>query len=178
MSEPDKYTPGPADRAWVKKEGDKWTLVVVRELAHPPAKVWEALTKPEHLSEWAPYDADRSLGAVGPVKLTTIGAPTTLVTETRVTRADAPKDTTKDTKSPDHKLVYSGKAMGTLVQVWFWTDDEAKAALGASAVFAEMKRLAGFMDEVAKSQDENVLARIAAEVKELCAAFPAPGLLV
>ncbi len=50
--------------------------------------------------------------------------------------ADAPKE-----KSPDHKLVYTGKAMGTLVQVWFWTDDDTKAAAGANAVFAEMKRL-------------------------------------
>ena len=31
--------------------------------------------------------------------------------------------------------------MGTNVSVWFWTDDEAKAAKAAEAVFAEMKRL-------------------------------------
>jgi len=92
MSDPEEYTPGPADRAWVKKEGEDWTLVLVRELRHPPAKVWEALTDPAHLSEWAPFDADRNLGAVGPVKLTTVGAPTPLVSETRVTRAEAPRE--------------------------------------------------------------------------------------
>jgi glycine hydroxymethyltransferase len=43
---------------------------------------------------------------------------------------------------------------------------------------AEMKKLAGWMDEVAKTQDEAVLARIAGEVKELCKGFPAPGLSV
>jgi len=43
---------------------------------------------------------------------------------------------------------------------------------------AEMKRLAGFMDDVAKSQSDDVISRVAAEVKELCAGFPAPGLLV
>ncbi|MBL9022134.1 MAG: serine hydroxymethyltransferase [Myxococcales bacterium] len=42
----------------------------------------------------------------------------------------------------------------------------------------EMKRLAAWMDEVAKSQDPAVLDRIAAEVKEMCAGFPAPGLSV
>lgn len=42
----------------------------------------------------------------------------------------------------------------------------------------EMKKLASWMDEVAKSQDEAVLARIAGEVKELCKGFPAPGLTV
>ena len=39
--------------------------MLVRELRHPPAKVWRALTEPEQLREWAPFDADRSLGTVG-----------------------------------------------------------------------------------------------------------------
>ncbi len=43
---------------------------------------------------------------------------------------------------------------------------------------AEMKLLAGWMDEVAQSQDAETLARIANEVKELCKGFPAPGLLI
>ena len=91
MSTREKYVPGPASGAHVDKAGEKWTLVHVRELKHPPAKVWTALTDPEHLREWAPYDADRSLGAVGPVALTTIGSPQQQVTETRVRRAEAPK---------------------------------------------------------------------------------------
>jgi len=92
MINSEKYEPGPADRAWVKKDGENWTLVLVRELRHPPARVWEALTDPAHLSEWAPFDADRNLGAVGPVKLTTVGAPKPLVSETQVKRADAPRE--------------------------------------------------------------------------------------
>ena len=55
-------------------------------------KVWQALTELAHLREWAPFDADRSLGRVGAaVKLTTVGAPKPHVTEATVTRADAPK---------------------------------------------------------------------------------------
>jgi thiamine biosynthesis lipoprotein len=46
---------------------------------------------------------------------------------------------------PDRKFVYNGSAMGTIVSVFLWTDDEAKAAKGAEAVFAEMKRLDGVM---------------------------------
>ena len=69
-----QYTPGAAYGAEVRKEGEKWTLVLVRELPHPPAKVWTAITDPEHLREWAP-----------------VGAPKPHVTETRVTRADAPR---------------------------------------------------------------------------------------
>jgi uncharacterized protein YndB with AHSA1/START domain len=91
MSSREKYAPGPAAGAEVQKDGEKWTLVLVRELRHPPEKVWQALTDPAQLREWAPFDADRSLGAVGPVTLSTVGAPTPHVTETRVTRADVPR---------------------------------------------------------------------------------------
>jgi uncharacterized protein YndB with AHSA1/START domain len=91
MSSRENYAPGAASGAEVRKEGDKWTLVLVRDLTHPPAKVWKALTDPAHLREWAPYDSDQNLGAVGTAKLTTVGAPTPLVSETQVKRADAPK---------------------------------------------------------------------------------------
>ena len=91
MTNREQYAPGAASGAEVRKDGDKWTLVLVRELRHPPATVWRALTEPEQLREWAPFDADRGLDTTGPVKLSTVGAPTTQVSETRVTRADPPK---------------------------------------------------------------------------------------
>lgn len=92
MSNLGLYTPGPAFGAQIQKDGEKWTLVLVRELHHPPEKVWLALTDPAHLHEWAPFDADGNLGAVGAmVNLTTVGAPTLHITETTVTRADAPE---------------------------------------------------------------------------------------
>jgi uncharacterized protein YndB with AHSA1/START domain len=91
MNSQEPYTPGPAAPARIQKDGDKWTLVLTRDLAHSPAKVWKALTEPDELRAWAPYDADRSLGAAGTVKLTTIGAPVLHVTECQVRRADASK---------------------------------------------------------------------------------------
>lgn len=92
MDSGEHYVPGAAFGAEVRKDGEKWTLVLVRDLRHPPAKVWQALTDPEHLREWAPFDADRNLGTLGAtVKLATVGAPTPHVTETQVTRADAPR---------------------------------------------------------------------------------------
>lgn len=92
MTERDQYTPGPARDAEIQKDGENWRLVLVRELRHNPEKVWQALTDPAQLREWAPFEADRSLGSAGAtVKLTTVGAPQPHVTETTVTRADAPK---------------------------------------------------------------------------------------
>lgn len=91
MSGRETYRPGPAAGAAVRKDGEQWTLVLVRELRHPPEKVWQALTDPAELREWAPFDADRSLAAAGPVELSTVGMPTPQVCATQVTRADAPK---------------------------------------------------------------------------------------
>jgi uncharacterized protein YndB with AHSA1/START domain len=90
MSSRENYKPGPARGVEIRKNGDDWTLIVVRELQYPPAKVWQALTDPAQIREWAPYEADRSLGAVGPVTLTTVGIPKPVISQTRVTRADAP----------------------------------------------------------------------------------------
>lgn len=42
----------------------------------------------------------------------------------------------------------------------------------------EMQKLADFMARVAKDQSPETLDEIAAEVRELCSAFPAPGLMV
>jgi len=88
MIDRERYTPGPASGAEVRKDGEKWTLILVRELRHSPEKVWQALTEPAHLREWAPFEIAGSLGTVGTVKLAWVGRPTPL--ETTVTRADAP----------------------------------------------------------------------------------------
>lgn len=86
------YEPGPANIAHVEKDGGTWTLVLVKQLRHSPATVWDALTDPARLREWAPFDANGHLGTAGAtVTLTTVGAPSPHVTETTVTRADRPQ---------------------------------------------------------------------------------------
>ena len=91
MKNRENYVPGPAAGAEVRKDGDPWTLVLVRQLRHPPERVWQALTDPAHLREWAPFDADGNLATSRRVKLTTVGAPTPMVSETTVSRAEAPR---------------------------------------------------------------------------------------
>jgi uncharacterized protein YndB with AHSA1/START domain len=90
MTDRKQYTPGPASGAQVLKGGDNWTLILVRELRHAPERVWEALTDPAHLREWAPFDADGSLAKLGTVKLSTLGSPAPQVSAATVRRADAP----------------------------------------------------------------------------------------
>jgi uncharacterized protein YndB with AHSA1/START domain len=64
--------PGPPAGATVVPGGDRWTLVFVRDLRHPPARVWTALTDPAEIDRWAPYAAERDLGTTGDVVLTMV----------------------------------------------------------------------------------------------------------
>jgi uncharacterized protein YndB with AHSA1/START domain len=66
------FDPGPLADARVVPSGDQWTLIFLRELRHPPAAVWRALTDPAALDQWAPFRADRGLGAVGSATLTSV----------------------------------------------------------------------------------------------------------
>lgn len=79
---------GPANLARIQKEGDEWALVLTKELRHSPEKVWKALTDPEQIRQWAPYDADRDMGKPGVVNLTIVGMPDSQTSETPITRAE------------------------------------------------------------------------------------------
>jgi uncharacterized protein YndB with AHSA1/START domain len=119
MTDRQQYTPGPASGAEVRKDGEQWTLVLVRDLRHPPERVWQALTDPAHLREWAPFDADGSLSTVGAtVKLTTVGAPTPHVTETKITRADAPTVLEYNWGGQDIRWELEALGGGTRLTLW------------------------------------------------------------
>jgi len=143
MSSHEQYAPGAASGAEVRKDGDTWTLVLVRDLSHPPAKVWEALTDPEQLREWAPFDADRNLGTVGTAKLSTVGAPTPQVTETQVKRADAPKALEFNWGGQDIRWQLEPLGDGTRLTLWHNIDRRfiAMGAAGWHICFDVLERL-------------------------------------
>ncbi len=117
MTDREQYMPGPAYGAQVRKKGlqdkDKWTLILVRELRHAPEKVWEALTDPAQLREWAPFVVDGNMGIVGnTVKLTWVGNPIPI--DTRVTQADAPNVL----EFGDIRWQLEGIGSGTRLTLW------------------------------------------------------------
>lgn len=117
MNQP--YSAGPAQGAQVKKEGDRWTLILVRELRHPVEKVWQALTDPVHLREWAPFDPDGSLATQGSqVKLSTVGAPNPQVSETTITRAEAPHLLEYNWGGNDLRWQLEAQGTGTRLTLW------------------------------------------------------------
>jgi len=116
MTDREHYVPGPASGARVRKDGDTWTLILMRELRHPPAMVWEALTDPAHLSEWAPFDADRNLAAVGPVKLSMTG--TKQIVDTAVKRAESPRLLEYNWGGSDLRWELEPLGRGTRLTLW------------------------------------------------------------
>ena len=144
MSIRENYSPGPATAARVEKDGDNWKLVVVKELNHPPEKVWEAITDPAQLREWAPFDADGNLSTTGAtVKLTTVGAPKEHITETTITRAEAPKLLEYKWGAFETRWELQRTDKGTLLTLWANIDRRfiAMGAAGWHLCFDVMEHL-------------------------------------
>jgi uncharacterized protein YndB with AHSA1/START domain len=86
------FDPGPAaEVAYTATEDGRWTLRFVRDLHHPPERVWRMLTEPGHLARWAPYTADRDLGTTGPAVLSMIDGETPHPLAAEVLVADRPR---------------------------------------------------------------------------------------
>ena len=88
---PTTFDPGPLVDVKYEAEGERWTLVFAKTLPHPPDKVWAALTEPGQLGEWAPFTADRDLGAPGDATLTMIDRDASQDLPATVIRAQAPE---------------------------------------------------------------------------------------
>jgi uncharacterized protein YndB with AHSA1/START domain len=82
---------GPARDATVEPDGARWALIFVRDLRHPPAKVWAALTDPARLDQWAPFAAARDLSVTGDTTLAMVDGPDRTDLPATVRRADAPE---------------------------------------------------------------------------------------
>jgi uncharacterized protein YndB with AHSA1/START domain len=118
MNDRQTYAPGPAAGAKIEKGKDQWTLVLVRDLRHAPPKVWQALTDPAQLKEWAPFDSDGLLTTGATVKLTTVGAPSPHVVETKIKRADAPKLLEFNWGGGDMRWELEPREGGTRLTLW------------------------------------------------------------
>ena len=76
--------------AHAESTADGWVLVLRRQLRHPPAAVWAALTEPDRLEQWAPFTTGRSLAEPGELTLTMVDGDTRTDLPATVTRADPP----------------------------------------------------------------------------------------
>jgi uncharacterized protein YndB with AHSA1/START domain len=52
----------------LERGNGNWRLRFVRNLPHPPEKVWRALTEPQHLEAWFPTTIDGELKAGAPLR--------------------------------------------------------------------------------------------------------------
>ncbi len=66
------FDPGPLHEVSARQDGGGWILEFTLDLPHSRERVWQALTDPEELAQWAPFTADRSLDRTGAAVLTMI----------------------------------------------------------------------------------------------------------
>ncbi|MEU0549991.1 SRPBCC family protein [Micromonospora sp. NPDC005979] len=86
----DAFRPSPPGKAYTEHADSGATLVLVRDLRHPPSAVWAALTEPAQLAQWAPFLADRDLGSPGTAVLTLVDGETTADQTAVVRHAEPP----------------------------------------------------------------------------------------
>ncbi|MCW3838941.1 SRPBCC family protein [Micromonospora yasonensis] len=86
----DSFRPGPLAEVARVPADEGWDLVFVRDLRHPPEKVWAALTEPDQLAQWAPFLASRDLGAPGEATLSTIDGKQSYPEQATVRQAERP----------------------------------------------------------------------------------------
>jgi uncharacterized protein YndB with AHSA1/START domain len=133
MNTPRVYEPSEGGDARIMREdGDTWGLIIVRQLRHAPALVWDALTDPAQLREWAPFDANGNLAVPGTkVTLTTVNAGATIESETTVIRAEPPRLLVYRWGGNDMRWELEPKGTGT--QLTLWTRiDHRYIAMGAA----------------------------------------------
>lgn len=132
MADGERYEPGPAGGARIlRQDGDTWGLVLERVLRHAPEVVWEALTDPEQLRAWAPFDADGPLGATGNrARLTTVNAGGT-ASECVVTRAEEPRLLIYNWGENEMRWELEPEGSGTRLTLWT-SIDRRYIAMGAA----------------------------------------------
>ena len=140
------YVPGPAAGARIDRQGTAWTLVLVRDLKHPPELVWDALTDPAQLRAWAPFDADANLGTAQTARLTTVGAPAAYaVTETVITRAEKPRALEYTWGGGPMRWELEPQGSGTRLTLWAQIN-KAFIAMGATGWHVAFEVLERFLD--------------------------------
>ncbi len=73
MMDPTAFDAGPLAAVSSEAHADgTWTVTFVRELAHPPERVWAVLVRADDVPRWAPFETDRDLDTTGPATLTMI----------------------------------------------------------------------------------------------------------
>jgi uncharacterized protein YndB with AHSA1/START domain len=123
---------------------DGWVLVLVRQLRHPPARVWTALTEPDQLAAWSPFTAARSLAEPGDVTITMIDGDRSVDLAGTVIRVEPPRLLEYTWGEDRLRWELSPADGGTRLTLRHFVTDRdmlAKAAAGWHLCFAVLERL-------------------------------------
>ncbi|WP_216895531.1 SRPBCC family protein [Nocardia alni] len=126
------YRPSPLHPVELVDDGGQWSLVFTREFPQGLDSIWSALTEPEELREWAPFTADRSLTALGPVTFTMGDGETKMELPGEVSRADRPHVLEYAWGTEKLRWALSESADGTTLRLTHYLTDRASAAMMAA----------------------------------------------
>jgi uncharacterized protein YndB with AHSA1/START domain len=93
--------------------------------------VWRAITEPENLKGWAPFDADKSLAEGGKVNLTTVNPPSITVNEIEILIVRAPHELQYEWGGKLLRWQLEETARGTKLTLWH-NIDRKFIAMGAA----------------------------------------------
>ena len=121
----DDYKPSPPAEVECTSESGRTTLVFIRQLRHPPEKVWQAMTQAAKIAKWAPYEPSRDLDALGAVTLRMTDGSTPELYESEVLEIEEGKLVVYSWGSENTlRWELEGEARGTRLTLRHTVDDE------------------------------------------------------
>jgi uncharacterized protein YndB with AHSA1/START domain len=111
-----------------RTDGGNGVLRIERRLAHPPEKVWRAVTEPEHLRHWFPFEVQVDLSPGGKIAFSQHGDSTGPATSGRVLAADPPRVFAFSWEADELRFDLRPDGAGTLLVFTHTFADRAGAA--------------------------------------------------
>lgn len=131
--------------ASLEAAGTRWRVAFVRHLAHPPEKVWRALTEPEQLAKWFPHRIEGEFKAGAPLRFVS-DQPADPGFDGEMLRFEPPALMEFTWGSDVLRFTVTPTGEGTRLELTDTFDDLGKAARDASGWHACLRRLGAALD--------------------------------
>jgi uncharacterized protein YndB with AHSA1/START domain len=130
----------------------RWRLRFTRRLAHPPETVWRAITEPEHLRAWFPFDIEGERARGAPLRFVFRDGEAEPF-EGRMVAFDAPHAMELEWGGGERvRLEVEPDGDGTVLTLLDTFDEQGKAARDAAGWHVSLDALREHLDGVAEPE--------------------------
>lgn len=137
-------------------------LRIERTFAHPPRKVWRAVTEPEHLRHWFPFAVELELHPGATITFFELGDDTAPALHGRVTEADPPRVFAFEWEGDELRFELHAEGAGTRLVFTHVFDDTAGAASFTAGWMTCLDALELVLDGRPVAQEPDMVAMDAA----------------